>query len=125
MKKMKDSFLWAKCNNILIFETLNILLKNTPWLLEFLFNYKKVKLRCEPDIIIKKIKSYSHNELILTKAALDLWNGSGNLNIGELLSILDYDNTLNFIHSLCHLSGINEDLIDVLDSKLTLGHRKK
>jgi hypothetical protein len=121
---MKDTFLWAKCNNSLIFETLHILLKNTPWLLEFLFNHKKPELRCEPDIFIEEIKYYSHSELIITKAALDLWNGSGNANIGELLNVLDYDNTLNFIHSLCNLSGINEDLIDVLDSKLTLGHRK-
>ena len=125
MRKINKNFTWANYNNIFIFKAFNILFKNSPYLLEDIFHPYMTKLKADPVFIIQNSKHFDHEIELLTRVVLDLWNGSGNVNLGELLSSLDYDNSLNLLHAFCHLCGINEDLIDLLDQDLTLGHYKK
>lgn len=117
-----EKFNWSKIQDTHVFNSICILLKDNPYLLEYLFSHKNAKLSASPDILIQEAGGLAHGEQILIKVAIDLWSGEGSASVGEVISVLSYNNMLNFLNALCHIRDINEDLIDILDEKLTLGH---
>ena len=119
-----EKFCWSSSSDTQVFNSIRMLLKDAPYLLDYLFHPYRAKLNAAPKVIIKDAASFSHGEQLLIKAAIDLWSYDGKASLGEVITSLDYNNMLNLLNALCYARDINEDLIDLLDRRLTLGHRK-
>ena len=63
------------------------------YLVDFFFEKpNKVKIRFRPDEMRWRIQDMSSGEQVLVRVALDIWSGSGDAKIWELLEILDEGN---------------------------------
>lgn len=90
-------------------ETLNIILGNHPEILEFLFEKDRPRLNHEPEILLSRSAGFSSGQRVLIRTALDLWNGSGEVKLWQIIEDLDANNYKNVIQGLGHLRGIDED----------------
>jgi hypothetical protein len=68
------------------------LFSDHPHLLRFTFDQNEAKLRADPEALLQQAQSLSSGELLLVKLAMDLWNGSGEVRILELINGLDAHN---------------------------------
>lgn len=93
---------------------ISVLLDHEENLLEFLFGHKTYQLRLSGDNLIKEAKHFNREDLLLIKAALDIWNGSGNLKFSECLKSWDNSYWIKFIRAVTCLIEIHDDLIDAL-----------
>jgi hypothetical protein len=76
------------------------LLIDHPDLVKFIFHIKEPKLRLPVDEILLSTRGLSHGELLLVMLSLDIWNGSGETNIREMLDVWDQRSWSHFIASL-------------------------
>lgn len=90
-------------------ETLNIICAQHPELLEFLFEKDRPRLKQESDILLSRFSGYSSGQRILIRMALDLWNGSGEVKLWQIIEGLDDNNYENVLIGLRHLRGIDDD----------------
>jgi hypothetical protein len=118
-----NKYTWSQTQDVQAFRAIRLLLKDVPYLLEYLFDHKKAELKAPASVLIKEAGAFSHGEQVLIKAAIDLWNSEGQCYFREIIDVLDYKNMLNFLNATCQVRDINEDLIDTLQRKLTLGHK--
>lgn len=88
-------------------ETLNIIFTGHPKLLNFLFHEESASLRAEPSLLLTAMGGYSGGEKILIRIALDLWNGSGNVNLWHIIGSLDDDTFVDALLGLLHLRKID------------------
>ncbi len=79
-----------------LFEAISRVLANHPHLLKFLFEPERARLRAPADLLREESKDFSSGEDLLIRVALDLWSGSGDAHIWELIEILD-DENLNHV----------------------------
>lgn len=84
-------------------EALNLIFRNHPNLLEFLFEKDKARLRQDPELLRGNSNGFCHGEQILIRVALDLWCGAGNVRMWEILESLDDGNFANTLAGLRHL----------------------
>ncbi len=77
--------------------------KNHPNLIEFFFDAKKPRIRRCADELLAYADVFSSGEKLLIKIALDMWSGSGNAKIWELLEVLDVNNFENVIEAIRYL----------------------
>lgn len=68
------------------------LFASNKYLLEFFLDDCHSKIRFRPDEMKWRIQGQSSGEQVLIRIGLDIWNGSGDAKIWELLEILDSDN---------------------------------
>lgn len=75
------------------------------YLLDFLFDPKIPRLRLEPDGLLEQSSVMSAGEDLLVRVALDLWSGSGDAHVWELVEILDEENFLYVLRALYELGN--------------------
>lgn len=83
-------------------------------LLQFLFHHKKTELRESPVDLLYEARSFSHSEILLIEAAIDIWCDQGAVSFSELLSVLDNDNIFRLLCAIARyrgLIGIEEALL--------------
>lgn len=76
-----------------------------PHLLRFLFDDHEPRLRMIPEEMLREIRGFSSGEQILVRVAMDIWSGSGNAKIWQIVETLDPDNFANVLEGLRILRG--------------------
>lgn len=84
-------------------EALSLIFRNHPELLEILFEKDRARLRADFLLRLDSVSVFSNGEQILIRVALDLWNGSGNVRMWEILESLGDDNFSGVLAGLRHL----------------------
>ena len=74
--------------------------RNHPNLLDFLFEPERPRLRCAPEDMLRQIRGLSSSEQILIRIALDIWSGSGNAKLWQIMETLDDGNFANVLDAL-------------------------
>ena len=90
-------------------ETLNIIFARHPELLDFLFERDHPKLKQGSEFLLKASAGFSSGEHLLIRVALDLWNGSGTVEMWQIIEVLDDNNYENVLLGLRHLRQIDDD----------------
>ncbi len=88
------------------FEAIQLVFHKHPSLIDFMFEKNRKRLSDFPENLLKKAIAYSSGEYILIQVALDLWSGSGNVNLYDLLTTLDKENFKNVLNALILLRKI-------------------
>lgn len=96
------SFTWPNANREerRLLDAITILLENNQHLLAFLLDSDTPRLRKRAGILQEDAWNLSHNEQLLVRAALDLWSGSGHLQLWEMIETWDAVNWSNFIQAI-------------------------
>lgn len=76
------------------------LFSNNMYLLEFFLDDCQSKIRFRPDEMRWRAQGHSSGEQVLIRVGLDIWGGSGDAKVWELLEILDNDNFQATLESL-------------------------
>lgn len=90
-------------------ETLNLIFRSHPNLLEFLFEREDARLRAQAEELLVGIGVFSSGEKILVRVALNLWNGSGHVSLWDIVERLDQENYRNVLIGLRHLRRTEPD----------------
>lgn len=90
-------------------EVLNLIFRKHPKLLDFLFQQDQPQLRLESEHLLFDAGAFSSGEKILVRLALDLWDGSGNVRLWDIIERLDDENYRNVLLGLRHLRRIDPD----------------
>lgn len=77
--------------------------RHHPHLIEFLFDPDEPCLRLPPLELLRAARDLSHGEQTLIKVALDIWSGSGNAKVWQLIEILDERNFCAVLEALAYL----------------------
>jgi hypothetical protein len=82
---------WPEANVVerRLLQAISIIFSKSPNLLEFLFDPGCPRLRALPEDLLKESYDFSAREDLLVRVALDMWSGSGNAQVWELLEYLD------------------------------------
>jgi len=88
-----------------LIEAVSIALSKHDDLMEFLFDPSRPQLRATPDQLVRESSGFSSGERLLIRIALDLWNASGEVKIGDLLKVLDQENFENVLVALQYLGA--------------------
>jgi hypothetical protein len=86
-----------------LLEAIRILFSQHPYLLEFLFDPLEPKLRLAPEELLEDGYGLSSGEDVLVRVGMDIWSGSGDARIWELMEILDDQNMKNVLLALEYL----------------------
>jgi len=86
--------------------------RNHEYLIESLFKKSQAKLSQRPDLIIAKSAAYSDGEILLIKVALDMWSGSGDAFVWQILETLDRRTFINVIDGLSFIKHEQQTLTD-------------
>jgi hypothetical protein len=102
---------WTKTNRYeaRMEKTLGLIFRNHPNLLEFLFDKERAQLRREPECLLSEAGVFSSGEKILVRVGLDLWNGSGQVSLWDIVERLDVDNYQNVLAGLLNLRRTDDD----------------
>ena len=95
-------------------ESLNLIFAGHSKLLEFLFEPDRPRLRQAPEILLDQASGYSSGESILIRVALDLWSGSGDVLLWEIIEKLDERTFAGVIAGLGYLREIPPDGPEIL-----------
>ena len=87
---------------------LNLIFRKHSKLLEFLFEINKPRLCAEPRILLAESGGFSSGEQLLIRIALDIWDGSGNARISDIIKSLDDENFRNVLASIWNLRSFEE-----------------
>lgn len=90
-------------------EVMNLIFAKHLWLLEFLFDAERPRLRRDSESLLFDAVVFSSGEQILVRLALDLWDGSGNVRLWDIVERLDETNYHNVLAGLRHLRQIDDD----------------
>lgn len=93
----------ASASDCLLGEAISIALLNHENILEFVLDSRVPRLRHGPDKLLQLSKSFSSGEQLLVRVALDIWSGSGDAKIAQLIENLDEDNLYNVLNGLYFL----------------------
>lgn len=78
-----------------VLEAILIVLRRYPYLIDFMFDPEEPRLRQRPEDLLEESASFSSGEDLLVRVALDLWSGSGDAHVWELIEFLDDENFSN------------------------------
>jgi hypothetical protein len=91
---------------------IRIILKDDADLMRFIFSHKNAELRADPKIMINEAgEELSRSEQILIRIAMDIWNGSGEARLPDILEILTANEILGFIHGILKFREIEPSWI--------------
>lgn len=79
---------------------ISAIFRNHPKLLEFFFERDRAKISFDPETMLREAGCFSSGEQVLIRVALDMWSGSGNATVWQLLEILDYESFSNVLKAL-------------------------
>ena len=95
-------------------DTLNLIFRNHPKLLEFLFDKERAQLRLEPECLQSECGVFSTGEKILVRVGLDLWNGSGGVSLWDIVERLDVINYRNVLAGLLNLRQSEDEEAEIV-----------
>ena len=90
----------ACASDLKLYEGICKSFSNHKYLLEGFFDETYARLRSSPELMIEQTSGYSHGEIVLIKVALDIWSGSGNVFVWQILETLDKRTFLSVIEAL-------------------------
>lgn len=93
----------ASDNDLLAYESISRVFFNYPHLLDNFFEKDNPKIRQSPEQMLKWAAGFSSGEILLIKTALDIWSGSGNVYVWQLIELLDKDNFYFVLQALAIL----------------------
>jgi hypothetical protein len=107
---------WIKANRYerRMQETLNLIFRNHPNLLEFLFDKESPQLRHEPGYLLSEASVFSSGEKILVRVGLDLWSGTVGVSLWDIVERLDVCNYQNVLAGLRHLRRIDDESTGII-----------
>lgn len=79
---------------------ISILFANDSYLLDFLFTPTRDELSSSPEDLLRWSGAMSSGQQVLIKIALDIWSGSAQASIDEILATLDSYRFENFLLAL-------------------------
>jgi len=102
---------WTKTNRYeeRMQETMGLIFRNHPNLLGFLFDKRRPRLRLEPECLLSEAGVFSSGEKILVRVGLNLWNGSGQVSLWDLVERLDVVNYRNVLAGLLNLRRTDDE----------------
>ena len=100
---------WQKATNSErhLYQAIGLVFLKHPELLEFFFEKTQPRIRFIAEDMRKEAAGYSSGQQILIRVALDMWSGSGNAKIWQMLETLDPDNFRNCLKALGFLKGLD------------------
>jgi hypothetical protein len=104
---MKIKWLAANSREQTLLEGISLLLDGRSELLEFLFDPSKPRLRKRAGILREDSWCFSHGEVLLIHAALDLWSGSGHLEFWDCLETWDDKNWILFVSAISVVKNLD------------------
>ncbi len=104
-----ESWEGAKGSDRHMYQAISLVFLNHPELLDFFFEKKKPRIRFKPLEMRKAAAGFSSGEQILIRVALDMWSGSGNAKIWQMLETLDSGNLSNVLKALEYYRGEKSD----------------
>jgi hypothetical protein len=104
------TFSWpnAKSEERRLLNAITILLGNDQRLLGFLLDPNSPRLRKRAGILKEDSWNLSPSDQLLVRAALDLWSGSGHLQLWEMIEEWDEENWENFYRAIRLRLALNE-----------------
>ena len=99
----------AKEDEKKILQAIAVLLGNDKNLLNFLFEADTPRLRKRAGILKEDSWRLSDEEQFLIRAALDLWNGSGHLQLWEMIETWDQGHWNNFTKAINIFLSLKQD----------------
>ena len=89
-----------------MYQAIGLVFRNHPELLEFFFEAREPRVRFVSEEMLREAAGFSSGERILIRVALDMWSGSGNAKIWQMLETLDHNNFHNCLKALGFLRGV-------------------
>jgi len=83
-------------------------------LLKGFFEEERARLSHTPEEILAQHQGFADGEIVLIKVALDIWSGSGDALVWEILTVLDGDNFRNVIQGLMMIKSEQQTYIGPL-----------
>lgn len=99
-----------------LFQAISILLGHDKNLIAFLFHPTEPKIKKRAGVLRDDAWVFSDQEALAIRAALELWSGSGHVNLWELIENWDDRNWLNFILAICELKDLRAQLLGALQN---------
>lgn len=87
--------------------SIGTLLGHQEYFLYFIFSHKRPELRLSPTDLIDEMNGFSHGEQVLLRVALDMWSGSGEVHLWEILKVLDDKNFISFIRAIVYFRELD------------------
>ena len=82
------------------YESISHVFSSCPHLLNNFFEKDKPKIRFRSEKMLAQACGLSSGEIVLVKVALDIWSGSGNAYVWELIETLDGQNFYSVLNAL-------------------------
>ena len=93
------------------YEGIRRVFSNHEHLLKGFFEETQARLSLSPDIMIEQTTGYSDGEIVLIKVALDIWSGSGNVFVWQILETLDKQTFMHVVNGLSFVKHDHQTLI--------------
>ena len=77
----------------------------------FFFHHKKAELRLCAEDLLTEAESLSLGEYLLIQAALDFWNGEGQMSLSSALNFLDDENIVALVRGVLYLRGLDAEYL--------------
>jgi len=97
----------ATSDELRLLKIISILVDQDDRLLSLLFEPTAPKLRKRAGILKEDTWKLSDGEALLVRAALDIWSGSGHVQLWELIETWDEDNWSRFIKAIQELKNLD------------------
>lgn len=98
-----ESWQSATASDRYTYSVIAVIFRNHPNLLRFFFEERRPRIRHKPMELRAQAAGFSSGEQLLIRVALDVWSGSGNAKIWQLIETLDPDNMCNVLEALAKL----------------------
>ena len=72
-----------------LFDLIQVIMGENKKLSSFLFHPENASLSNGPKELFRMMKGFSSGEKVLLRVGMDLWNGSGGAQVGDVMSRLD------------------------------------
>ncbi len=94
-------------HEVRLYEAISKVFLNHQYLLRGFFEERQPRISLAPEEMIQQSAGFSDGEIVLIKIALDIWSGSGNACVWELLEVLDKGNFLNVLKGMLMIKQNN------------------
>lgn len=88
---------------------IHTLLNSEEFMLQFLLHHKHYGLRLPARKLLIEAKDLNKEDRLLTRIAIDIWNGKGSVWLTEVLDDMDDENFIRFIKALLQYREIYLD----------------
>lgn len=105
---MQGKWLGADKGAVKLIEAISILTNQNQELVTFLFDPNSPRLRKRAGILREDAWKFSEEDQLLVRVALDLWSGSGHVQVWELVEAWDTDNWQRFNQAVLHFTSTDK-----------------